>query len=102
MFKIDNRVEQIFEIPALPIIMNSTNQLGEELRDCNPPITNLLLNLSNYAELIGGILPPRTATAEGDEDADNGQDQEQDEEEDMRWSRRRIPRIKQAVEKQGR
>ena len=47
------------------------------------PITNLLLNLSNNAELIGGILPPRTATAEGDEDVDNGQHQEQDEEKDM-------------------
>lgn len=46
------------------------------------PITNLLLNLSNNAELIGGILPPRTATAEGDEDVDNGQDQEQDEDEE--------------------
>ena len=77
----------------MPVIINATNQLGEERCDCNPPITNLLLNLSNNAELIGGILP---------EDVDNGQDQEQDEdeEEDMWW--RRIPRIKQAVEKQGR
>lgn len=66
----------------MPVIINATNQLGEELCDCNPPITNLLLNLSNNAELIGGILPPRTATAEGDEDVDNGQDQEQDEDEE--------------------
>jgi hypothetical protein len=63
VFEIDNRVEQTSEIPALPIIINATNQLGEELCDRpNPPITNLQLNLSNYAELIGGILPPHTAT----------------------------------------
>mgnify|MGYP005696094265 CR=1 FL=1 len=64
----------------MPVIINATNQLGEELCDCNPPITNLLLNLSNNAELIGGILPSRTA--EGEDDVDNGQDQEQDEDEE--------------------
>lgn len=83
VLEIDNRVGQIFEILALPIIINSTNQLGEELYDCNPPITNLLLNLSNNAELIGGILPPHAATVEGEDDVDNGQDQDQDEEENM-------------------
>jgi hypothetical protein len=82
-FEIDNRVEQILEIPALPIIIDATNQLGEKLCDRKPPITNLQLNLSNYAELIGGILPPHTATAEGEEDVNNDQDQEQDEEEDI-------------------
>ena len=45
-------------------------------------------------------MPPHAAIVEGEDDVDNGQDQ--DEEEDMRWSRRRITRIKQAVEKQGR
>jgi len=79
VFEIDNRVEQILEIPALSIIINATNQLGEEPCDRNPPITNSQYNPSNYAELIGGILPPHTATAEGEEDVDNDQDQEQDE-----------------------
>lgn len=54
---IAGRDPQIVNIPALPILVNASNEHGQPLADLNPPIQNLELNLSVYVELIEMTLP---------------------------------------------
>ena len=49
---IADRNAQVVNIPALPLIVNATNEHGEQLADLDPPIENLELNLSVYVRLI--------------------------------------------------
>ena len=49
---IADRNAQVVEIPASTITVNATNEHGEPLDGLDPPIENLQLDLSVYAELI--------------------------------------------------
>jgi hypothetical protein len=63
---IDGRVAQIVRIPALPIIVNATNEHGVQLVDVDPPIRDLELNLSMYLKLINRSLPPSEPVVGGE------------------------------------
>jgi hypothetical protein len=53
---IADRIAQVVEIPASTITVNVSNEQGELLDGLDPPIENLQLDLSVYAELIERIL----------------------------------------------
>jgi hypothetical protein len=53
---IADRIAQVVEIPASTITVNVSNEQGEPLDGLDPPIENLQLDLSVYAELIERIL----------------------------------------------
>jgi hypothetical protein len=55
---IAGRVAQTVEIPAMPLIVNATNEIGAQLVDATPAIQNLELNLSMYVRVIERSLPP--------------------------------------------
>jgi hypothetical protein len=77
---IAGRVAQTVEIPAMPLIVNATNEHGDQLVDAEPPIQNLALNLSIYVESIDMSLPPH---AGGVVDGDEEEEEEEEEEEDQ-------------------
>ena len=53
---IADRAAQVVEILASTITVNATNEHGEPLDGLDPPIENLQLDLSVYAELIENSL----------------------------------------------
>jgi hypothetical protein len=68
------------EIPALPLIVNATNEYGVQLVDADPPIQNLELYLSRCVVIIDRSLPPHE---EGGVDDDEEEEEEEEEEEDQ-------------------